>query len=210
MATAHNKIVYKSGAQIGNVVYLHDVNGLINRRHAMFKCSCGNKFIAQIYKVKIFETQSCGCLHRKMTSLANSRHNLKGHKLYGVWSAMKARCYNPSTTQYADYGGRGVIVCDKWRNDFMSFFRWAMLNGWREGLQLDKDINGDGMIYSPETCQFVTAKVNSNKRRSSKYIEYNGEKRTISEWATFFKISQKNLYQRLSRGWSIDKCFGNA
>lgn len=203
------KIHYNYGEQVGNVIFLHDVNGLIKRRMAMFKCSCGNKFISQIYRVKTFETKSCGCLQKKAAQLANSRHNLKNHKLYGVWSGMKRRCYNENVKQYKDYGGKGVVVCKEWNNDFMCFFRWAILNGWKEGLQLDKDTKGDGMLYSPENCCFITPKENSNKRSTSKKITYNGETRTVSQWADYFHISLKNLYQRLSRGWSIEKCFTN-
>jgi len=158
-----------------------------------------------VYKVKTFETQSCGCLHRKATSAANSRHGLTGHKLYKVWKSMRGRCYNPKVEQYKDYGGNGVTVCDEWRNDFMSFYIWCKANGWKEGLQLDKDTKGTGKIYSPEMCCFVTPKENSNKRRSSRYITYNGESKTISQWADHFKISLKNLYQQMSRGWSFEK-----
>lgn len=202
-----NRIHYNNGEQVGNAIFLHDVNGLIKRRQAMFKCVCGEKFIAQVYKVKTFETQSCGCLHKKAISEANSRHNLKNHKLYGVWSSMKARCYNGKTAQYENYGGKGVTVCEEWKNDFITFFRWAIQNGWKEGLQLDKDTKGNGLVYSPETCCFVTPKKNSNRRSSSRHITYNGETKTVSEWADHFEISLKGLYQRLSRGWSVEKCF---
>ena len=200
-----NKEPFNRGEQVGNAIYLHDVNGAIKRRQAMFKCVCGNNFIAQVYKVKTFETQSCGCLHKKATSEANSRHNLKNHKLYGVWSSMKARCYNPNTTQFKDYGAKGVIVCKEWQDSFLPFFRWAMENGWTEGLQLDKDIKGTGLIYSPNGCIFVTPKLNSNKRSTSRYITFDGQTKTVSEWATHFNISLKNLYQRMSRGWSFEK-----
>jgi hypothetical protein len=201
-----NREHFNYGEEVGNAIFLHNVDSLITQRKAMFRCVCGNKFISQIGKVKRFETKSCGCLQKKAASAANSRHRLKGHKLYGIWSAMKARCYNKNTAQYKDYGGKGVIVCEEWKNDFISFFRWAMANGWERGLQLDKDTNGGGFIYSPSVCRFVTPKVNSNKRTTSKIIEYNGESKTVSEWADYFGISLKNLYQRMSRGWSFEKC----
>lgn len=202
-----NRIEYKYGEMVGSVIFLHDVNNALNpnRRCAMFRCDCGTPFIAQIYKVKTEETQSCGCLHIKMTKQANTTHGLKSHKLYGVWSAMKARCYNPNTSQFKDYGGRGVIVCEEWKNDFINFYKWAISNGWKLGLQLDKDIKGDGMIYSPTVCVFVNAKDNSNRRSTSKYITYNDKTQTVAEWATELNISLKNLYQRMSRGWSFEK-----
>ena len=203
-----NRIEYNRGEQVGNVIFLYDVKGMIKERQAMFSCICGKNFVSYISKIKRFETQSCGCLQKRVTSETNSRHRLKGHKLYGVWSAMKRRCNNKNTTQYKDYGGKGVVVCDEWK-EFMPFFRWAIENGWEEGLQLDKDTKGGGMIYSPSTCCFVTPKANSNKRATSRHIEYNGETKTVSEWADHFQISLKNLYQRLSRGWDFEKCVNN-
>lgn len=204
-----NRIEYKRDEMVGEAYYLHDVSNAIKRRQAMFRCKCGNKFIAQIYKVKICETKSCGCLHKINTSKSNTKHNLKNHKLYGVWSAMKARCYNKNTNQYKDYGGKGVIVCDEWKNDFLSFYYWSISNGWEKGLQIDKDIKGNGFLYSPQNCTYVNPKLNSNKRITNRYIEYLWQRKTISEWADYFNISLKNLYQRLSRGWSFEKCILN-
>lgn len=170
----------------------------------MFRCVCGNKFIAQVYKVKTFETRSCGCAYIN----CYKKHGLKNHKLYGVWSSMKARCYNKNTAQYKDYGGRGVVVCEEWIDSFIVFYDWAIMNGWKEGMQLDKDLSGSKM-YSPKTCIFITPKKNSNKRTSSRTIIYNGQSKTISEWADHFNISLKNLYQRLSRGWDFEKCISS-
>lgn len=200
------RIQYNYGELVGEAYYLYDVDMCIKRRKAAFRCKCGNTFIAQLYKVKVSETQSCGCLHKKATSEANSRHNLKNHKIYGVWSAMKARCYNKNTAQYKDYGERGIYVCEEWKNDFISFYKWAIKNGWQKGLQLDKDTKGYGNVYSPLACCFTTPKINSNKRRTSKYLEFDNKKLTISGWADLYKISLKNLYQRMARGWSFEKC----
>ena len=202
-----NRVEYICGQLLGNSTYLYDVDSNIGRRQAMFKCYCGNEFVAQVYKVKILETKSCGCFHKQRTSESNTIHGLRNHKLYEVWKSMKARCTNQNTKQYKDYGGNGVIICKEWARSFIVFYEWAMSNGWKDGLQLDKDIKGTGFIYSPENCLFVSPKENSNKRKTNKYIEYNGVTKTISEWADFFGISLKNLYQRLSRGWSIEKCF---
>jgi hypothetical protein len=204
-----NKVEYQKDELVGDAYYLHDVVSTIKRRQAMFRCKCGNNFIAQVFKVKTLETKSCGCLHKINTSKANSKHNLKNHKLYSVWSSMKARCYNKNVDAYKRYGGIGVSVCEEWKNDFMSFYNWSISNGWGIGLQLDKDIKGNGLLYSPESCIYVKPKLNSNNRKTNKYIVYLGERKTISEWADYFNISLKNLYQRLSRGWSFDKCVNN-
>lgn len=202
-----NRIEYNNGEMVGSVIFLYDLPSYGSRRKAVFRCGCGNNFPAMIDKVKRFETQSCGCLQKISASKSNSTHGMTNkHPLYGVWKAMKARCYNENTAQYSDYGGRGVVVCDKWRDDFLCFYKWCINNGYKKGLQLDKDRKGNGMVYSPENCCFVLPKENSNRRRTSKYITYEGQTLTISEWATYFNISLKNLYQRLGRGWVFEKC----
>lgn len=199
------KINYKEGDLIGEAYFLYDVKKENKKRYSCFRCKCGNTFVSQLYKVKILETRSCGCIFIESVKKSNSTHGLTNHKLYGVWKSMKSRCYTHSANQFNDYGGRGVIVCDEWKNNFINFYNWAIENGWKDGMQLDKDILGNGMIYSPEYCLFVTPKQNSNKKKSNKYIYYNGENRTISEWADYFSISVKKLYQRLSRGWDFEK-----
>jgi len=200
-----NRIEYKRDEMVGEAYYLHDVNSAIKRRQAMFRCKCGNKFIAQVYKVKTGETKSCGCLFTKAISESNSTHGLTKTPLYKIWKAVKSRCYNKNNKAYPNYGGRGVVMCQEWLNDFTSFYFWAITNGYKKGLQLDKDIKGNGLLYSPSTCSFVTAKLNSNNKRSNVHIEYNGEKRTISEWADIAGIPMKIFHQRLSRGWDMQK-----
>ena len=204
-----NKIIYKPEQKIGNALYLRDAISNTAKRKAIFKCKCGNEFIADIYKVKTFETNSCGCFHSEMTAESNSTHQLSKHPLYAIWKSMKARCYNKTVKQYKDYGGKGVTICIEWLSDFKSFYDWAITNGWQKGLQLDKDIKGTGLVYSPENCLFVTPKENSNKRITNKLIFYNGETKTVSQWADYFSISVKNLYQRLSRGASFENSIGN-
>jgi hypothetical protein len=204
------KIHYTYRELFGELYYLHDVNNMIKRRQAMFECKCGNKFIAQVYKVKTGETQSCGCFHKKRISESNSTHGLSGHPLYTVWKSAKARCYNKNLKSYSRYGGKGVVMCEDWKNNFMSFYKWAKSNGWAKGLELDKDIKGNGLLYCPNSCSFVTPKVNSNKRKTSKYIHYNGVSKTVSEWADFYKISLRDLYRRMYRGWNFEKCIDHA
>jgi len=94
------------------------------------------------------------------------KHGLFGHKLYGVWKNMKQRCYNPNWPKYKDYGGRGIKVCRKWRNNPKIFYDWAMSHGWEKGLQIDRKNNDQG--YRPGNCRFVTHKVNLNNKRMQK------------------------------------------
>jgi hypothetical protein len=115
---------------------------------------------------------------------------------------MMDRCYKSRSDNYKWYGGAGVIVCDEWKTDFIAFYRWAISNGWEKGLQLDKDIKGSGKIYSPDTCMFVTGDENMRKRTDSNIIEYNGEKRIITDWAKLLGMSDVALGKRIKK-WGI-------
>ena len=91
------------------------------------------------------------------------KHGLSKHKLWQVWQGMKKRCYNSNCKAFPNYGSRGIRVCIKWKGNVKSFYNWAMANGWKEGLEIDR-IDNDGN-YHPDNCRFVTRKVNCNNQR---------------------------------------------
>jgi hypothetical protein len=200
-----SKIKYEIGSLIGNVTYLGDVNSDYDRK-AKFKCFCGNEFVAFLHSVKSMSTKSCGCYRRKYMKEKKTSHGMSYHPLYNVYNNMINRCYNKKDKSYTMYGGRGVMVCEEWRNNPNSFYDWAINNGWKDGLQLDKDIKGNSMEYSPLNCIFVTPKENSNKRRSSVYVTHNSETKTISEWADFAGIKNATLHSRYKKGIDFEKC----
>ena len=156
-------------------------------------CRCGTiKNIRGSYLTS-GHTKSCGCLSVEMTNNRNRTHGLRNHPLYRVWYSIKARCYNPKRERFKDWGGRGITMCEEWRNNFKAFYDWAMANGYKEGLQIDREDN-DGN-YTPENCRFVTAKVNSNNRRTpitntsgTEYLQiYNGARGTKYRVVTHHK-----------------------
>lgn len=127
------------------------------------------------------------------------KHNLSKHPLYVIWRGIKLRCYTKTSTGYENYGGRGVKMCDEWVHDFEAFYKWAILKGWEKGLQIDKDSVGDGKLYSPQTCIFITAKQNCNKRRGNRRLLFNGENLTISEWSDKTGIPRNAIRMRLEQ-----------
>jgi len=200
----YGRIKYEKGQKMHNVVFLEEVQSK-NDRRAKFLCSCGKEFEAWIHSVKSNVTKSCGCYRSKYMRDKKTKHGLSRHPMYNVYNNMIERCYTESCTSYNRYDGVGVRVCDEWRHSFESFYEWAIKNGWREGLQLDKDIIGNGKLYSPENCCFVTPKQNSNKRKTSRIIEYDGVSRTISGWADCLGIKIGTLWMRLNMGWTMDR-----
>ena len=108
---------------------------------------------------------------------------------------MKARCYIKTATSYKNYGARHITVCDEWKNDFMSFYNWAMDNGYTEKLELDRIDNNDN--YETNNCRWVTRKENCNNTRKNIYLKYNNEVYTISEWSSKLKIQYSKFYRYL-------------
>jgi hypothetical protein len=96
------------------------------------------------------------------------------------------------------YGGRGVSICDEWRNDFQAFYDWAMANGYRDGLTIDRINNDEG--YSPDNCRWATSVCQQNNKSSNIIAEVNGKKQTIAQWAKETGILYQTLYRRYTRG----------
>lgn len=160
------------------------------------RCDCGNTNIVTGKDLRNGKSKSCGCLRTK--------HGGDKTKLYYVWHDMKSRCFNKNSIPFKDYGGRGITVCDEWRDSFESFRDWSMANGYVEGLTIDR-IDNDGP-YSPENCRWVTQKLQCNNRRGNHIIEFKGESHTISEWSDMKGIPPATLRRRLSsHNWSVEK-----
>lgn len=176
-------------------------------RLGKYRCECGGEIVALKTRVKTLRIRSCGCLPKKVSSEGNRTHGLEKHPLYKCWIRMKTRCNNQKYDHYPNYGGRGVMVCDEWVNDFKAFYDWAINNGWGPDLQLDKDIKGNGMIYSPETCCFVTPMTNSNNKRNNRKINYIGVTKTLADWSRHLGIPESTLSNRFEKGLSIEDVF---
>ena len=166
------------------------------RKYARLKCvcECGNEVIDFLSKIKTGKKTSCGC----------EKERNKGTRLYSIWSGMKTRCYNPNATYYNEYGGRGIKVCDEWKENFLSFKQWAIDNGYRDDLTIDR-VNND-KNYEPNNCRWVTMEVQGNNRRSNFIITCNGESHTLSEWSKKTGIKVITLWDRINLlGWPIEK-----
>lgn len=166
-------------------------------------CECGGHTVARGSHLKSGNITTCGCRIGRIT------HGESGTRLYAVWNNMRERCRNPKSREYPRYGERGIIVCDEWLNDFQAFYNWAMANGYDEtaprGQCTIDRINNDGN-YEPSNCRWVTAKVQANNTRRTRFIEFNGERYSVTEWARRLGINQSTLSMRINKyGWSAEK-----
>lgn len=201
------------GNKYGFLTCLEYVGKMADGTHlGKFLCECGNTKNIKIYEVLKGQVKSCGCYKNKQIGEFAKTHGLSKHPLYNVWHGIICRCENDKHKRYTDYGGRGVKICDEWRNDFMSFYKWCIENGWQNGLEVDKDIKAkkagiEALLYSPEWCSIVSPIENGNATSSNKYIQYNGETLTASQWARKLGIDVFLIYRRLRRGWGIEEIF---
>ena len=167
------------------------------RRYGIYKCGfCGTEFKARTSYVKFGKTKSCGCYNKRRASETHKTHGLTETRLYRVWLNMKDRVFNIKHKQYNDYGGRGITICDEWKNDFMSFYNWAMSNVYSDDLSIDRiDNNGN---YCPENCRWTTPTLqmrNQRKRRDNtsgyKGVYYNKE---TGRYRARIDVNKKQIY----------------
>lgn len=217
-----SKVLDLTGQRFGRLTAIERV-GSNKRGQSLWscKCDCGSVVVVVGTELNCGHVKSCGCIrHDKLIAYNKSAekraktaeynkthkttHGLRHTRLYKEWQSMKRRCDCKSWRDYKNYGGRGITVCDEWRNDFMAFHDWAMANGYDDSLSLDRiDVNGN---YEPSNCRWVTLKHQANNKRNSHFLEYNGEVKTIAQWAEELGIKYRTLSSRINtRGWSVEK-----
>lgn len=176
-----------------------------DRKRGVFwccQCDCGNTELVIVPSVvlKSGHTQSCGCIQKEKTS----KHGLSNSRIYSIWSSMKDRCLNPNHHAFNCYGGRGITICKEWMDSFESFHSWALENGYKEGLTIDRiDVNGN---YEPSNCRWVTMKEQGNNRRTNHLVTFNGKTLTMSQWCEELNVPPYIVKSRINQHkWSIEQ-----
>lgn len=189
------------GKKFGRWTVISLVTGRKNNTKFLCKCVCGKEKEVFSNTLREGESESCGCLQKELLASRNTTHGMTYTSIYRVWAAMIQRCDNPKNKNYPGYGGRGITVCKAWHK-FENFYAWAMANGYREGLEIER-MNNNGN-YEPENCKWATRTEQNNNSRHNRIIEFDGQKKTLTEWAKELNIYPSSLHGRL-RKYSIKK-----
>lgn len=168
------------------------------RRYGIFECMfCGKHFKAQVSDVKSGNVSSCGCWKISKARKDNTTHNMTKTRIYRIWNGIKQRCLNVKSKYYKNYGGRGITICNEWKQDFMFFYNWAMSNNYSAELEIDR-IDNDGN-YEPNNCRWVTTIINQHNKRviqknnTSGYRGVCFDKRT-KKWKSGVKYNGKHNF----------------
>lgn len=182
------------GNKFGKLTVLRQYGSKNGKRFWMCLCDCGNTSIVSTNQLTSGHTKSCGC---SVGRPCGKSPGWKGTIVYSRWQAMKKRCYQVGTAGFENYGGRGIKVCDEWKDNPSAFCEWALANGFSEELTLDRiDVNGD---YSPENCRWVTRTEQARNKRNNRLIEHNGEKITVAEYCEKTGVNSGTVSWRLNR-----------
>ena len=178
------------------------------------KCDCGKEKETITSYLTSGDTKSCGCLRREseLKNLEKGRgkntikHGMHNTRIYQIWADMKERCFNINNKAYKNYGERGIKVCDEWidkKNGFINFYNWAIKNGYKEYLTIDRiNVNGN---YEPSNCRWATWKQQANNRRMTRKIIIFGENKTAYEFEKQYGLNANLLIQRYDKGYRNDK-----
>lgn len=194
------KAVDISGRRFGRLTAIRRAeNAKCGRSRWLCVCDCGAETVVQTNSLVSGHTTSCGCYNGACQTI----HGKTNTRLFRIWSKMKSRCFCENDKDFKNYGGRGIRVCDEWKDDFLAFYTWSMENGYRDDLTIDRVCN-DGP-YAPWNCRWTDLSVQANNRRSNHVLVFGGASHTIHEWSQLLGMSEAALVKRMKYGWDVER-----
>lgn len=195
-----NKLDLK-GKRFGKLVAIREV-GRTTTKMVLWECQCdcGNIVNVRSVCLKNGHTTSCGCKTIEATIQRNLKHGESSTRLYKIWRGILRRTVDckPTNPNWAKYAGRGISVCDEWKNSYEAFRDWSLSHGYSDALSIDRiDCNGN---YEPNNCRWANDLVQANNRRNSVYVDFEGERKTISQWSKDKGINYHTLITRYYNG----------
>lgn len=196
-----------TGTRFGRLAVLTEMPVFVDpggqrRRKFQCKCDCGNVAIVHLASLRCGATKSCGCLRKERHAAALTKHDMGHRPEYNIWCGMKNRCSNPADPVFHRYGGRGINVCDRWRESFTAFFA-DMGSRPSPDHSIDRIDNDKG--YSPGNCRWATRQEQNRNRRDNRLLTFDGQTLCLAEWAEETGICYNTLHGRLSRGYTVEQ-----
>lgn len=200
------RIVDMRGLKFGRLEVIEEVGrDNAGNKTWLCRCECGNEKVITGGNIRAGHSLSCGCFRLEQLRKKVTRHGMRHTRVYNVWLCLIQRCTNPLNPAYGNYGGRGIQVCDKWR-DFPSFY--ADMGDVPEGMQIDRiDVNGN---YEPGNCRWLNKKGQSRNKRTTRILTYQGKSQSLADWSEELGINYFVLHSRLRRGWSDERTLSTA
>ena len=170
------------------------------RSYFLCVCDCGSE--VSIYRSNLIAgtTQSCGCLAKEIQVSSHTVHGYSSMPEYGIWTKIRHRCRNLEHPRYADYGGRGIDMCDEWYINFAQFLS-DMGPRPSPAHQIERLDNDSG--YRKGNCEWATCRTQARNRRSTRLLTYEGRTQCLRDWATEFGMRRETLAYRLNQGWPM-------
>lgn len=179
---------------------LSDVRKDGGRQMLRCRCKCGTETLVRPYRFAKGDAWSCGCHASERAAARNYRHGSRDTPEYRVWTGMIGRCHNPKNKSFPRYGGRGIAVCDRWRDSFQDFLRDV---GPRPSPSHSIDRIDNSRGYEPGNCRWATARTQTNNRGVTLLVTLDGETRPLAEWCEARGLNYYTVWSRISqRGWS--------
>lgn len=163
------------------------------------KCSCGNERAMGASEINGNKTQRCRSCTARQTF---TTHGMAHSREYTSWYSMISRCYRTADKEHSNYGGRGIKVCDRWRYSFEAFIE--DMGPRPNNTTLDRHPDNDGN-YEPNNCRWATPTEQGRNTRVNRLLEHDGRTQCMAAWADEAGMSIQSLYQRLKRGWTVER-----
>lgn len=169
-------------------------------------CACGKETRVDTRNLNSGGSTSCGCFQKENATRLATKHGLSHAPEHNIWQTMINRCHLPSTKKYSSYGGRGIHVCKRWREDFAAFY--ADMGPRPSSAHSIERLDNNGP-YSPDNCEWATRLRQANNTRTNLYLTVGGERLSAAEWARRTGIPPATLVARVRRGWSHADAVGS-
>jgi hypothetical protein len=200
------KSIDRTGQVFGHLTVIElvpTIHGKKDNKKWLCRCECGVEKIIRVDHLVSGETISCGCKKLDLLKEKSTTHGLSQNNDYKseylIWVGMKRRCFNKGYKKFIDYGGRGITVCERWTgaNGFLNFIK-DMGKKPTQKHSLDRWPNNDGN-YEPDNCRWATMAEQNRNKRDNHWIEFEGKKMVLLDWAKHLNIERHFLYRLLKK-----------